>query len=53
MSGEHRLLRWALVKLLHRYHQALIAQGKLTAADEVLDMMDGATGWCPPNRRLG
>lgn len=46
------LKRWFLLRLLSQYHHALTAEGKIPAADDVLDMMDGVSGWCPPHRRL-
>jgi hypothetical protein len=47
-----RFRRWLLLKLLGQYHHALTYQGKITAADDVLDVMDSVSGWCSPGYRL-
>jgi hypothetical protein len=49
---RHRLLRWSLLRLLGRYHALLAEQGKISAADNVCDLMDEVYGFAPSHRRL-
>jgi hypothetical protein len=52
VAAYPRWRRWLLLRLLGHYHEALVVQGKIPASDDVLDLMDGVSGWCSPHRRL-